>query len=184
MSFLMTDSLFDSKQKILMPLMLLTPLTFQEPTLELKFHPITLRSEMEERIRAIERIAKYIDDEHPHELLSVFLTNEYVPILIGEAVSFIEKYLWLQAKQLTIAVTLEKEDPEVPEWFLVHVLACGKWKFGFKGRFEAMVKVEEYLQARAREYARFRPEDVRKIREASLAISIFLGEKDDDCKTI
>ncbi|MCD6492085.1 MAG: hypothetical protein J7K59_07360 [Candidatus Korarchaeota archaeon] len=130
-------------------------------------------------------LVSYFNTKHVDELLYILYKNEYLQILLWDAINFIYEESHDKAIRFRIGISLEKEDPEDPEQRIVFVLVCGKWKFkNFNERLDFTVRVLKYIENRKNDYLKIAPSDNRKIEEAYSLISVFIGEEGDDCETL
>lgn len=165
------------------------PIIYEERGLRLRYLEFSAsssaiaQSEIIRRMGAIRPLIEYIDDENKDELITIFMKNIYIPLLLGEAIQFINGSFGKRAEEYRVGISLGREDPERPKWFLVNLIACGRWKFkDFNERFEAILKTEDYIEARTRELMRADPNEGGKVREANFVITVFIGEVGEDCE--
>jgi len=130
-------------------------------------------------------LVNYFNTKYRDELFAVLYRNEYLQMLLRDVIDFVVEELQDSAEQFNIGISLEREDPEDPEQWIIFLIVCGKWKFrDFSERLGAMVKVWKYMESRRNEYLKNFPLDRSKIEEAYFLVSVFIGEEGDDCEVL
>jgi len=157
------------------------------PGCKLKDSLITSTTEtiegVEER-NIISGLIGYFNTERELDLLMTLYRNIYLPILLWDALDYIAVKLQKEAEHFKVGISLEKEDEEDPEQYVIFLLICGRWRFReFDERLEAMVEFWKFMEDKKNYYLN-RYGDHSKIEEAYRLISIYIGEEEDDCEIL